>query len=104
MIHFADPDYLLHVLKFAKDHDCADKFIEKLDYLSGYGDGDNTVELFRDRAPFSFEFIMHHADGSPWFHGGLIYSGPGQPLDGSGPAFTVDIGRSSDQHSWSVHT
>ena len=47
---------------------------------------------------------MKHPDGSRWFNGGLIYSGPGQPLDGSAPALTVGIGIDSSVHNWSVHT
>lgn len=103
MIRFHDPDYLLHVLNFARKYKCANQLIEKLDYLSSYGDGLNTAELHRDFAPFSFEFVMHHADGTPWFHGGLIYSGPGQPLDGGSPAFSVSLANETG-HNWSVHT
>ena len=42
-----------------------------------------------------------------WFNGGLIYSGPGHPLDGSGPAFTVSLDEevaAGKRHTWSVHT
>jgi len=42
-----------------------------------------------------------------WFNGGLIYSGPGRPSDGSAPSFTVSLDpvcASGAEHRWSVHT
>jgi hypothetical protein len=38
-----------------------------------------------------------------WFDGGLIYHGPGQPGDGSAPAFSVEVGGPDGPH-WSIHT
>lgn len=104
MIEFKDPEYFLGVLKWAAEHDCAGKLAERLSYLATYGIGDNTCEIHRDFAPHSFGFCMKRPDGSCWFFGGLIYSGPGQPLDGSAPALTVRIGANGSQHNWSVHT
>lgn len=104
MIELHDSDHFIDVLKFASSVGAADKLADKLQYLTQYGDGKNTCHVFRDWAPYSFEFVMHHADGSRWFNGGLIYSGPGQPLDGSAPALTVGIGVDSSQHGWSIHT
>ncbi len=104
MIEFKDPEHFLSVLKWAAEHDCATKLAERLNYLATYANGDNICELYRDFAPHSFEFLMKHADGSRWFNGGLIYSGPSQPLNGSAPALTVGIGVDNSQHNWSVHT
>jgi hypothetical protein len=42
-----------------------------------------------------------------WFIGGLIYSGPGFPSDGSAPNFTVSLDPDASggvKHMWSVHT
>ncbi len=92
------------ILEFAINNGCVDKLIDKLGYLSNYAEGDNTCHLSDDFAENSFRFTIQRPDGTDWFHGGLMYSGPGQPLDGSGPAFTVGIGIDSSQHGWSVHT
>ena len=57
--------------------------------------------------PHSFYFKMHRLlpDGTYkfWFDGGLIYHGPGQPGDGSAPAFSVEVGGPEGPH-WSIHT
>ena len=103
MIDFKAPDHFLQVLKFAASVGAADKLIERLDYLANYAGGDNMCELYNDWAPHSFEFVMKRPDGSRWFNGGLIYSGPGQQLDGSAPALTVSLSQQQG-HGWSVHT
>lgn len=79
------------------------RLTERLEYLATYAGGEGTCELHNDVAPQSFEFLMRRADGTPWFNGGLIYSGPGMPADGTGPALTVSLTVESG-HSWSVHT
>ena len=104
MLEIKNTEHLLGVMKFAISVGAADKLVEKLLYLDRYGDGDNACELYNDWAPNSFAFLMRKPDGTSWFNGGLIYSGPGQPLDGSAPALTVGIGIDSSQHGWSVHT
>jgi hypothetical protein len=104
MIEFKDPDHLAKVVKFAVEHGCTDKLMGQLDYLATYGGGSNVCEVFNDFAPNSFEFLMKRPDGTRWFNGGLIYSGPEQPLDGTAPALTVGIGVDSTKHGWSVHT
>ena len=104
MIEIKDSDYFLEVLRFAVDNECHINLINKIEYLAHYGDGKNTCYVYKDWAPHSFEFVMHDSDDKRWFNGGLIYSGPGQPLDGSAPALTVGIGIDSSKHSWSVHT
>ena len=104
MIEFKDPAHLLTVLKWAAENNCAEQLVDKLEYLAQYGDGNNLVEIYRDFAPNSFEFLMKHPDGTRWFNGGLIYSGPGQPLNGSAPALTVSLEKTGYEHKWSVHT
>lgn len=104
MIEFNEPTHLLETLKFAAEVGAASNLIERLEYLANYAGGGSTCKLFKDFAPHSFEFTIYRPDGSRWFDGGLIYSGPGQPLDGSAPALTVGIGTDSSKHSWSVHT
>ena len=104
MIKFENPEHLAKVMQFALHNGCADKLLERLDYLAQYGEGDNTCHLHRDSAPNSFAFAMLKPDGEFWFNGGLIYSGPDQPLDGSFPGLTVGIGIDSSKHGWSVHT
>ncbi len=104
MIEIKDPDHFIEAIKFAVANGCVDKLLERIDYLTDYAGGDNTCCLHKDFAPLSFEFLMLKPDGTRWFNGGLIYSGPGQPLDGSAPALTVGIGVDSSQHGWSIHT
>lgn len=98
-----DPEHMAKVIEFAVANKCAHKLLERLDYLSNYSDEATTCHLYSDHAPNSFAFAMKRHDSQFWFNGGLIYSGPGQPLDGSGPAFTVSIG-TEPGHSWSMHT
>ena len=97
---------------FAESVGEADAFQSKLDYLDTYAcHGDALVtktHLYKDFAPFSFGFSItkRQKDGtySHWFEGGLIYRGPGQPGDGSGPSFNVQVAPSEKVHSWSINT
>lgn len=104
VIEDRDAPYFAQVMQFAIANKAAAKLVDKLDYLAHYAEGDNKCLLFPDWAPNSFAFVMQRPDGTRWFNGGLIYSGPTQPLNGSGPAFTVGIGVDPSVHSWSVHT
>lgn len=104
MIDFKDPEHLLGVLKFAADNNCAKALVDQLEYLSHYGDMNNICEIHPDFAPNSFAFAMLRPDRTFWFSGGLIYSGPGQALDGSPPALTVSLSPTGNEHNWSVHT
>jgi hypothetical protein len=43
----------------------------------------------------------------PGLVGGLIYSGPGAPSDGSAPSFSVSLNpdaATGRKHMWSIHT
>ena len=104
------PEHMEAVRVFARSVGAEEKLEARLRYLGSYGgDGDIVrASIYQDWAPWSFTFVMEKRqdDGwARWFAGGLVYSGPGQPLDGSAPAFTVsldpDCGR---EHDWSVHT
>ncbi len=111
MLEIANQDYLAEVKQFAKDTNQIEQLQTKLDYLDTYAEhGDRGVtmcKLFPDFAPYSFQFQMCQMDKEtkeyiPWFHGGLIYFGPGE--NGvSDPQYTVRIGDTS-QSGWSVHT
>ena len=98
------PDFFAAVLEWAVANKCYGKLMEQLDYLGNYSDEVTTCRLYSDFAPNSFEFVMEWADGTRWFSGWLVYSGPTQPLDGSAPALTVGIDIDSSVHGWSVHT
>ena len=98
-----DHEYFARVVEFAIAIKSHDRLMERLDYLAHYSDPATTCYLYADRAPYSFDFSMKR-HGAFWFHGGLVYSGPEQPLNGSGPAFTVGIGVPSGIPTWSVHT
>mgnify|MGYP000851047503 FL=1 len=100
-----DPDHFARVVEFAMANKCHDKLMERLDYLAHYGDDPaTTCHLYADHAPHSFAFAMKRHGSQFWFNGGVIYSGPGQALNGTGPAYTVGIGVDSSVHGWSVHT
>lgn len=118
----------LEIMKFAAENDLLTQLLDQLDYLSSYANregcryainkGKNTCcTLGMDFAPLSMSIRMeccetwyknkelHESQGGKWeywFNGGLIYSGPGQPSDGSGPSFTVSV--DPCKHGWSVHT
>jgi hypothetical protein len=106
MIQIKCPIEFAKAVEFATNHNCLAQFMKNIERIAGYGDGKVLYEciLVADFAPLSFQFIVNRPDGTRWLNGGLIYSGPGQPLDGSGPAFTVGIGLDSLKHQWSLHT
>lgn len=100
MIKFACPDHLAEVMKFAVENNCADKLLAGFKRLAAHP----MTEVHYDFAPHSFAFMVLNEDGSHCFNGGLIYSGPTQRLDGSGPAYTVSVDGPSKEHNWSIHT
>lgn len=106
MLKIEHPGYFAKVVQFAAENGCLDKLVERLCYLANYGGTPDytTCHLHSDWATNSFAFVLYKQDGTRWFTGGLIYSGPGQALDGTAPALTVGIGIDSSQHGWSIHT
>lgn len=95
---------------FAERVGAGDRLQRMLDYLANFGGTPEMYEarLYGDHAAFSFGFSLHPLrDGKPgdaMIAGGVIYSGPGQALDGSAPALTVSLTQSRHQHDWSCHT
>jgi hypothetical protein len=97
---------------FATEVNALEKLASKIHYLECYADpekkGEARCTLYHDFAPHSFAFTIEKKlkDGSwsLWFNGGLIYSGPGQPADGSMPALSVNVEGTPAGHDWSVHT
>ena len=114
MILIYDPDHFTDTERFAKEAGALDNLRERLQYLAGYaqngGERITRCKLFKDWATHSFAFmiqIFENGEWRDWFRGGLIYSGPGQPSDGSAPSLTVNIdpdAASGTKHMWSVHT
>lgn len=103
---------LKEAISFAKKMNLGHQFCRQLEWLSRYGQTpekflEQTVRccLYKDFAPFSFEFVMQKKDSKGewgrWFNGGLIYQGPGLPADGSFPTLTVSL---HNQTGWFVHT
>ena len=110
MLRIEDREYFRAVVETAADLDALGPLLHGLRYLARYGGADGTrtrCRLYRDHAPLSFFFQMESlaptGEYAPWFIGGLIYSGPGQPLDGSAPAYVVALSPVTGPH-WSVHT
>jgi hypothetical protein len=96
-------DYYHEVLAFAKSHDCEPALNNGLSRLRHMCAEDEDVFVFKDFAPNSFAFLITDGDKNRLI-GGLIYSGPGQRLDGSAPTFTVSVDAHTDEHKWGVHT
>lgn len=108
------PEHLAAVEAFAKSVGAEEQLVKQIDYLRNYGGGNWKIRLGRDWAQHSFtvtwlrwsrakeEFVLA-------YNGGLLYGGPGQPRDGSAPAFSVSLDSlnpCSDRplHDWSIHT
>lgn len=108
------------IVAFAVDHGALAQLVLSLHALIS-GSNVIRVQLFFDHAPLSMGFNKQYglrADGSPagspsevdhWdsiIGGGMIYEGPGQPQDGSGPAFTVSLSQREPGviHRWTNNT
>lgn len=111
-------DHFAHVMQYAaKRNLLTGKYglLDQLHYLGHYAEQRAKQEqweirttLYWDFAPQSFRFNVEIQKNEPeakwqqFLNGGLIYSGPDQPLDGSFPALTVSL---ADPHEgWSTHT
>ena len=86
---------------------------EKLKYLNEYAQGRADAHVWKDAlAPLSFYIKMiGKEEGTLWWDGGLIYSGPGlgdsaaQVLNGNAPTFVVAIDpKPVTEHHWTIHT
>lgn len=93
------------VSEFAAVAGCTSKLIDRLNRLEAMCSEKEIVILHSDFAPNSFIFqIKQPGSDHRGLVGGLIYSGPGLPLDGSAPTFTVSIEKTGHEHNWSIHT
>lgn len=105
-------EQLQDAVAFAAKVGALDELVSQLHYLSNYGGGEGGIRcvLFPDFAPMSFRFSMEKMAAEvwePWFHGGLLYSGPGVNSDGNFPSLSVSLDpdcASGQVHKWSVHT
>lgn len=127
-IVITDPLKLREAIHFAHQNSCVDELgrgVLRLLHLltsSMVEEGEKpaersvTAEMGYDFAPLSFSFLITYGE-LDWHRpqdrnayglvGGFIYHGPTSPGDGSGPAFSVDLGwvtGQSPKHSWSIHT
>lgn len=91
MIIIKCQDHYDLVLEYAKSIGKEKDFLDKVSDLNKLGD---SVELYKDFAPYSFEFSSF-IDGKIYIHGGLIYHG--KPDESS----SVSI---NPIHGWSIHT
>lgn len=91
-------DYFAEVENFAARVGKLKQLYGRIEQLCSNGD---TVRLFKDFAPHSFEFIRLR-DGERVYNGGLIFHGP---HDGGGnggaPTFSVSL---TPVDGWSIHT
>lgn len=111
-------DHFETVEDFARKSGKLEQFYKKLEYLVAGDIPDEEltcwtrpckirVRLFKDFAPYSFEFLKEvlYNDESEWnrqFNGGLIFHGPhDNGGDGGAPTYSVNL---SPQDGWSVHT
>ena len=91
-------EYFEQVERFAHDTGRLEQFYSRLEQLCSNGD---TVRLFRDFAPHSFEFVRMR-NGMRLYNGGLIFHGS---HDGGGnggaPTYSVSL---NPVDGWSIHT
>lgn len=112
MINITNQEHFDKVMAFAQELGAEEELQKRLDYLGKYACPDDDPEYTRcdigyDGAENSFSFAMHkrvNGEYKYWFNGGLIYRGPGRPLDGSAPQLTVSLTPSKKVHDWSIHT
>lgn len=102
--------HLRDVIAFARSVGALDEMDRCLRAMAAWCHAGGRVRLWRDGRPegmsFYFELMDKGADGQERraFNGGVIYRGPGRPLDGSAPAFTVSLHEADKPHSWTIHT
>lgn len=93
------------VALFAAANNCTDKLTARLTRLEAMCGPGEVCILHYDSAPHSFLFqIKQPGSDRRGLVGGLIYSGPGLPLNGSAPTYTVSVEPTGHEHNWSTHT
>ena len=112
MLIVENQEHFDKVHEFARSVGAEAELQKQLDFLAGFG-GDaakTRCHLYSDFAPHSFFWRMEHSsidDWQPGLMGGLIYSGPGVPSDGSAPSFNVSLNPDAAtglKHMRSIHT
>ena len=98
--------YFEEVKTFARSIGLIKQLEDKLNYLENYSDETAKCFLYKDFAPYSFQFTMTRQDKDGedkyWFNGGLIFHGAhDNGGDGSFPTLTVSISPST---GWQIHT
>ena len=123
VVHESARKRFVECMEHAAKHGLLEQFMDKLFYLHTYANGEGCTydrrkhantrcTLYEDHAPLSFAFCMEKTElyrdvapelteWKPFFGGGFIYQGPGQPADGSAPSFTVSL---AEGHGWFTHT
>ena len=112
MMIIQDQEHFDNVREFARSVGAEAELQKQLDFLAGFGGDAAKVRchLYRDFAPHSFLWRIEHSTSDGWkpgLVGGLIYSGPGVPSDGSAPSFSVSLNPDAAggrKPMWSVHT
>ncbi len=111
MLNVKCKEHLAKTLAYAQEVGLKEQLLKQLEYLANYGGGEENpnycrCDLFEDFAPYSFTFCMYRTkEGEEpkfWFNGGLLYSSPSQPADGSFPLLSVDL--EPGRHGWNIHT
>ena len=109
-LHIENQAHFEQVLAFADKVGLRHQLDEQLEFLGTYAQHDGRdrtrCRLFKDFAPYSFEFLMEIRDGEDqyrrWFVGGLIFHGPhDNGGDGGFPTLAVSL---TPTTGWSVHT
>ena len=112
MLIIENQEHFDKVREFARSVGAEAELQKQLDFLASFGGDAAKVRcyLYSDFAPHSFCWRMEHSalDGwKPGLVGGLIYSGPGAPSDGSAPSFSVSLtpdAATGRKRMWSIHT
>jgi hypothetical protein len=112
MLIIENQEHFDSVRDFARSVEAGAELQRHLDFLASFGGDAAKVRcrLYPDCAPLSFFWRMEYSSPAGWktgLVGGLIYSGPGAPSDGSAPSFSVSLNpdaAAGRKHMWSIHT
>ena len=112
MLIIENQEHFDSVRDFARSVGAGAELQRHLDFLASFGGDAAKVRcrLDSDFAPHSFFWRMEYSSPDGWktgLVGGLIYSGPGAPSDGSAPSFSVSLNpdaAAGRKHMWSIHT
>lgn len=116
MIVFTNPKHFASVAQFAAEVGGLDSLIDSIKNLDRFfGRTDITARVSPDTVSdpkdpnFRFAIFGKTRYGMEdlLMHGGIIYSGPGRPCDGSAPNFAVSLdpdAYAGKTPKWSIHT